>query len=223
VRVLLLGQRFCIYRRTLTLPSPGLPGEGKTATHKLVALIVFLCAGCSATIIPPPVPDDAVTIALTDYGRHASVVFPDRDGTGSVEYTFGDWDWFAAGHNGPTDAVQAMLWSKGSTLGRRHVDLKPDSPELIHELLADRIILLHVPRDRAAGLRDALGKRFELHANQALYNQVMELHFIPDAENYGLFHNCNHVTARWLSEMGCGIRGNPVTSKFKLAPAPAAH
>jgi len=164
-----------------------------------------------------------MTIAVTDYGRHASVVFPDRDGTGSVEYTFGDWDWFAAGHNGPTDAVQAMLWSKGSTLGRRRVDMLPDSPALKDELLAERVMLLRVPRDRASALRDALGEPFRARANQALYNQVMELHFIPDAENYGLFHNCNHVTARWLREMGCEIRGNPITSKFKLAPPPVAH
>ncbi len=157
-----------------------------------------------------------MTVAVTDYGRHASVVFPDRDGRGSVEYTFGDWDWFAAGRNGATDAMQAMLWSKGSTLGRRHVDIAPDAPELIDELLADRVILLRVPRDRAAALRDALGARFERRANQALYNQVMELHFIPDEERYGLCHNCNHVTARWLRVMGCGIKGNPVTSKFEL-------
>jgi hypothetical protein len=168
-------------------------------------------------ITPPPPPIDPVTIAVTDYGRHASVVFPDEDGTGSVEYTFGDWDWFAAGNNGFTDAVQAMLWSKGSTLGRRRVDQTPDSPGLLDELLADKIILLRVPRERARALRDALGARFGFRANQALYNQVMELHFIPDAERYGLCHNCNHVTARWLRQMGCGIRGNPVTSKFKLA------
>jgi hypothetical protein len=103
------------------------------------------------------------------------------------------------------------------------VDLGPESPELIDELLADTVILLRVPRDRAEALRDALGSRFDLRANQALYNQVMEMHFIPDAEHYGLLHNCNHVTARWLSEMGCQIRGNPITSKFKLAPAPEAH
>ena len=186
------------------------------------SFLILLC-GCSATIIPPPAPHDPVTIALTDYGRHASVVFPDSDGRGSVEYTFGDWDWFAAGHNGPTDAVQAMLWSKGSTLGRRHVDLTPESSELIDELLAEKIILLRVPRDRADALRDALGEPFRARANQALYNQVMELHFIPDAEHYGLFHNCNHVTARWLREMGCETRGNPITSKFKLAPPPDAH
>jgi hypothetical protein len=189
----------------------------------LLASIVGLLCGCSASIIPPFAPVDPVTIAVTDYGRHASVVFPDKSGDGGVEYTFGDWDWFAAGHNGPTDAMQAMLWSKGSTLGRRHVDLGPESPELIDELLADTVILLRVPRDRAEALRDALGSRFDLRANQALYNQVMEMHFIPDAEHYGLLHNCNHVTARWLSEMGCQIRGNPITSKFKLAPAPEAH
>src|SRR5688572_32909584 len=136
----------------------------------LVILVVWLC-GCSATIIPPPAPADPVTVAVTDYGRHASVVFPDDDGRGSVEYTFGDWDWFAAGRNGATDAVQAMLWSKGSTLGRRHVDMPPDSPALKGELLAERVMLLRVPRHRAVALREALGAGFDLRANQALYNQ----------------------------------------------------
>ena len=182
----------------------------------LASLLVLLC-GCSGTIIPPPAPVDPVTVAVTDYGRHSSLVLPDADGRGSVEYTFGDWDWFAAGHNGPTDAVQAMLWSKGSTLGRRHVDIPPESDELGDELLSDTVILLRVPRERAAALRDDLAARFELRANQSLYNQVMELHFIPDAEGYGLMHNCNHVTARWLRQMGCEIKGNPVTSKFKVA------
>ena len=183
----------------------------------VIATLLALLCGCSATIIPPAAPHDPVTIAVTDYGRHASLVLPGEDGTGSVEYTFGDWDWFAAGHNGPTDAVQAMLWSKGSTLGRRHVNLKPESPDLINELLADRIMLLRVPRDRAVALRDALGERFDLRANQSLYNQVMELHFIPDPENYGLFHNCNHVTARWLRELGCSVAGSAVTSDFRIA------
>ena len=181
----------------------------------LATFLVGLC-GCSATIVPPLPPADPVTAAVTDYGRHSSLVLPDADGTGSLEYTFGDWDWFAAGRNGATDAVQALLWSKGSTLGRRRVDIPPDAPELIDELQADTVILLRVPRERAAALRDELGARFSLRANQALYNQVMELHFIPDAERYGLGHNCNHVTARWLRSLGCGIRGNPVTSKFKL-------
>jgi hypothetical protein len=184
----------------------------------LVVLTFLLCTGgCSATIIPPPAPADPVTIAVTDYGRHASVVFPDNSGNGSVEYTFGDWDWFAAGRNGATDAIQALLWSKGSTLGRRHVDMPPDSPALKDELLADKVILLRVPRDRAIALRDAMGERVRFRANQALYNQVMELHFVPDEERYGVFHNCNHVTARWLRLMGCEIKGNPMTSKFKLA------
>jgi hypothetical protein len=195
----------------------------RRASRAVLLISLVWITGCSATIIPPPAPADPLTIAVTDYGRHASVVFPDRDGTGSVEYTFGDWDWFAAGHNGPSDAVQAMLWSKGSTLGRRRVDMLPDSPALKDELLAERVMLLRVPRDRANALRDTLGEPFCVRANQALYNQVMELHFIPDAENYGLFHNCNHVTARWLREMGCEIRGNPITSKFKLAPPPVAH
>jgi hypothetical protein len=193
-----------------------------TGVIPLLSLLTLLC-GCSATIIPPPPPADPVAIAVTDYGRHSSIVLPDGDGTGSVEYTFGDWDWFAAGHNGPSDAVQAMLWSKGSTLGRRHVDLPPDARWLGAALLADRVFVIEVPRDRAAALRDELGAKFARRANQALYNQVMELHFIPDDEPYGLMHNCNHVTARWLREMGCATHGNAVTSKFKLAPAAEVH
>jgi len=192
---------------------------------KLVALsslLVVLC-GCSATIVPPPDSADSVLVVVPDYGRHSSVVFPDADGRGSVEYAFGDWNWFAGGRNSIPDGVQALLWSGRSTLGRRHVDESTEDAKLRRALGAATIIELRVPRDRALALRDRLGAKFDRQLNTAVYNQIMEMHFVPDAEEYRLWHNCNHVTARWLRKMGCEVRGDAMTSKFKVKRPSAAE
>src|SRR5262245_23066644 len=97
-------------------------------------ITVLHAVGCSATIVPPADPVNPVPVAITDYGRHASLVLPDESGRGSVEYAFGDWNWFAAGKNTPCDAAGALFASGQATLGRNIFPMPPDSPRLAKTL-----------------------------------------------------------------------------------------
>ncbi len=187
---------------------------------RIVCLISILCAvGCSATIIPPAAPLNPVPVAVADYGRHASLIVPDASGKGSVEYAFGDWNWFAAGKNTPCDAAGALLASGQATLGRNTFPVTPDSPRLAKTLKADRIIEIECSADRVEALRRQLDERFNAGSEHQVYSSTMNLYFVPDDERYRLWNNCNHVTAGWLRELGCEIKGAPYTSKFKLAQA----
>lgn len=183
----------------------------------LLLIAVLQTAGCSATIVPPAAPENPVPVAITDYGRHASLVLPGVSGTGSVEYAFGDWNWFAAGRNTPCDALGALFASGQATLGRNDIPLPPDSPRLAQTLNADGVIEIECSDDRVTALRRQLDQRFGARADRKVYNSTMNLYFVPDDEQYRLWHNCNHVTASWLRELGCEVKGSAYTSKFRLA------
>src|SRR5438552_17258145 len=89
-------------------------------------LVLFCLIGCSARIQPPAHPRDPVRVFIADYGRHASILLPDDDGK-FIEFAWGDFDWFAANHNGIGEALAALFWSRGSALGTRRLDEIPPS------------------------------------------------------------------------------------------------
>jgi hypothetical protein len=185
--------------------------------RQLLLLLLWVVAGCSATVVPPVAPVDPVPVALVDYGRHASLLLPTTTGNASVEYAFGDWNWFAAGRNTPSDALAALFASGQATLGRNTFAIPPDSPDLRKTLQAHRVMTFACPEDRVAVLREELGRRFEARADEQVFNSKMNLYLVPDDEEYRLWHNCNHVTARWLRKLGCEVTGSTMTSNFRLA------
>jgi hypothetical protein len=63
---------------------------------------LLLCGGCTTTIVPPRAPADPVSVYVTDYGRHSSILLPDPRGH-LTEYAFGDWNWFALRQVGSSD------------------------------------------------------------------------------------------------------------------------
>jgi hypothetical protein len=183
----------------------------------LLVLLALLVSGCSGTIVPPESPKDPVPVAVADYGRHSSVVLPDSEGKGSVEYAFGDWDWFAAGHTGLGEALRSLFASDVSTLGRRFYVVPPDSDRLARTLSARRVVQFQAPLSHVAELRTRLDQQYESRAHQEVYNGPMGLWFVPHGGRYNMFRNCNHVTAKWLRELGCDTRGWAFWSSFRLA------
>lgn len=179
-------------------------------------LCAVLCGlGCTPRIIPPVTPKNAVPIFIADYGRHSSLLLPDEKG-GLVEFAWGDYAWFAENHTGAGNAVAALFWSGGSTLGSRHLPKLLPHDELMHSLSAKRLLSFVAEADKAAIVREQLTDQFNRHRDTMIYNEVHHLNFVRDDGHYWFAHNCNHLTAEWLRELGCQVEGWVLYSNFEM-------
>ena len=178
--------------------------------------LLFNGVGCSGTIHPPAVQSDSTTVYLADYGRHSSILLPEQNGN-YVEWAYGDWKWFALGETRWYNAIGAILWSGQSTLGRREVAAPADDASLAKSLEADRVVKVQVPEKSAARLLASLEKRYESEKPPEVYSNYSKLEHVKDHEQYWVLHNCNHVTMRWLKELGCRVDGFGMLSNFKVA------
>ena len=48
-----------------------------------------------------------------------------------------------------------------------------------------------------------------------VYNSLIQLYFVRVPEHYWMFHNCNHVVARWLRALDVDVGGLTTTSDFR--------
>ena len=183
----------------------------------VMALVLF--SGCAWSVKSPPRPTDAAPIYLTDYGRHTSVIMPVND-RHMVEYAYGDWDWFAVGQNSSFSAVRALLFSQGSTLGRRWFVNIDDLDELKRLSGADRVVRLRVPRQRIPRLVEQLDREYTKHIDTIHFNPITHLDHVRSDRHYSAFDNCNNMTARWLRALGCDIGGWTIWSNFTLKDPP---
>jgi len=181
----------------------------------LLILIATGAGGCATTVVPPPHPFEPVPVFLTDYGRHSSLLLPDPAG-GFTEYAFGDWNWFALKRTGAGDALEALFFSPASTLGRRQLATPDDAADITAATKAERVTRIEVPRKRADGLRQDLETIYLRRIDTVTYQPYSDLWFVKTNGRYSLFHNCNHVTAEWLRELGCTVRGSAMFSNFKV-------
>jgi hypothetical protein len=186
----------------------------------LVRVSIVACAiastGCvTTTIVPPPPGADDVAVFVTDYGRHSSVIVPAPEGH-YVEYAFGDFRWFALSQTRGSDAARAMLFSAGSTLGRRQLDLVDDAGAVASDTQAAQVIHFAAPRDKAHALIDRLDREYFARHDTVTYNPASAMWFVRSREPYHALHNCNHLTARWLRSLGCEVRGAALFSKFRI-------
>jgi len=206
-----------------------------------IALLVLVGEGCTTTIIGPRVPADrAEMVYLIDYGRHSSLVFPPRPrmrvsfpdaiplvslgvlevedslADHAVEYTYGEWKWFAKNQNAWPDLVRTMLLPTQGTLGRRDLGTSLTADTLPWPIVCQSAYPIEVDRDRLAALREKIDNRFAAHADTRLTNSQYLMDFVHDDAPYSLAHNCNHVVAQWLRELGCDVRGACVVASFRI-------
>jgi hypothetical protein len=188
-----------------------------------VLLLIFVIAlasigGCTTTIIAPANPPHPVTILVTDYGKHSSLLLPDPHG-GLVEYAFGDWYYFARGHDNLIAGIIALIHSSQSTLGRRWVMMNTDAPYANQLIGAERTQRLIVDADKVDALRHELDLEYARHIDSEVFNDKEHFYFVKCDEPYNLFHNCNNVTAQWLRKLGARTDGPAMFSRFRVAPA----
>lgn len=183
-----------------------------------IALAAGVCValfGCTTTILAPRFPPQPTTVCIVDYGRHASLVLPERNC--AVEYEYGDWRWFALGQDRSSRILPTLLWPTQGTLGRRQLGYPPNAdllrsnkgPELI-----DAVYSIEVASDKAAFLKAQLAARYNEGARTEIFSSQYNMTFVKDAAQYTAFHNCNHELAAWLRTLGCQTKGSTMLSRF---------
>jgi len=185
-----------------------------------VALVVGICLllfGCTTTIIPPASPVRPTSVCIVDYGRHASLVLP--EGNGSVEYEYGEWKWFALGQDQSSRIVPTLFWPTQGTLGRRQLPYPPELKLLKSQKsseLVQAVYCIKVADEKAQAVREQLAARYNAGLKAEIFNQEYKMSFIKDPADYTIFHNCNHELAAWLRRLGCRTKGSAVFSRFKV-------
>lgn len=192
---------------------------GRKAWLPLLSLLFLLLAGlglggCQHVIKPPAAVADPVGVFIIDYGRHASLALPEEDAS-LVEWAWGDWNWFALERTGVPEGLQALFASPRSTLSRRGLAPAGDAKELAARVGAEKVLALHVERQRARALLRRLEARWLRRIEQAVTHHSGRV-FVPDDARYGMHNNSVHELARWLEALGAEVSGTGVTANFDL-------
>ncbi len=198
--------------------------QGRPALLPLLLLLLagFGLGGCQHVIEPPAAVSDPVRVYVIDYGRHASLALPEEDST-LVEWSWGDWNWFALERTGVSEGLQALFASSRSTLSRRELAAAGDAEDLGARVGAEEVLALSVERERARALQRHLEGRWLRRREQAVTHRSGRV-FVPEEARYSLFNNSVHELARWLEALGATVSGTGVTANFKLRepwPAPS--
>jgi hypothetical protein len=91
-----------------------------SGTGILAAGLLVVSSGCTTSIVPPKSAPDPIEVSVVEYGRHASLVLP--EGTGAVEYAYGEWKWFALEQKQIWRVFRVLLCPADGTLGRQVKD-----------------------------------------------------------------------------------------------------
>jgi hypothetical protein len=188
----------------------------------VLVVALYTLGGCSAVIVPPATPRaDALPVRVADYGYHSTLIIPRAEG-GLIEYAFGDWSYFGQNQKSFLNGLHALLISDQATLGRRVLDVEPDRAGLEAVVGAKGVLRFDAPRAKVVELERALEERYTTRIDSMIYSVPHQLYFVKDDERYGVANNCNHLTARWLEQLGCRVEGIVLGSKFRLREPTAA-
>lgn len=191
--------------------------ERKARPALLPLLLLFIglgLGGCQHVIEPPAAVSDPVSVFVVDYGRHASLALPEEDSS-LVEWSWGDWNWYALERTGAVEGLQALFASPRSTLSRRELAPAAHAGELAARVGAEEVLALNVERERARVLQRHLEARWLRRRREAVTHPSGRV-FVPDDARYSVGNNSVHELARWLEALGAQVSGMAVTANFKL-------
>ncbi len=180
----------------------------------MILAAFFWVAGCISTVTPPRDPEDPVTVYLVEGPCHAGVVLPKPQG-GMVDFTYGDWDWFATNHDSWYHAFDTILWPTQGALGRRGLPTR-DRVALEARFPPDWLKPFQASREKAAKLLGILESRFRVHEAESVFNSRFGLTFVPDDQGYWFLKNCNDTTADWLRMLDCSVSWVPIRLGLRL-------
>ena len=201
------------WQRWLAWPSP-LRRLGVLAILSTVGTLAYFRT-VNTFITPPPQILHPVNVWIAEYSRHSSLLFPTADPNTMQEFAFGDFPYFALNKTAWYDGPRALLWSTRSALGRRtlHVNAT-DLSAAARQIGCDQVIPVPVEQERADALRRLINARWQTHADTFVHNNDGNLDLVLDDGPYSLGENCNQVTARWLADLGCDVRGPGMLCDF---------
>lgn len=189
----------------------------RTPLAALLVCAFLLVGGCVTRVTPPVNPADPITVYLTDRGYHSSLLLPIGDGR-LVEYSYGDYKYLALRvedehwYHGP----EALLFSQQAGLGRRFVVLPRDEGQIAATVHTERVAAIEVEHSRLRAWVETMDQRYRRHIDTEKYCQPIEMYFVIDDEHYGVFNNCNQLTARALRALGCQVNGAAIGAHFVL-------
>lgn len=154
------------------------PGRRPARLWLLLLVAAFSLGGCQHVIEPPVEVSDPARVFVIDYGRHASLALPQENGT-LVEWSWGDWNWYALERTGLAEGAQALFASPHSALARRALALADDSEELEARVRAKEVLALTVERERVRALHRQLEARWLRRRDQAVAHPNGRI-FVPD-------------------------------------------
>ena len=149
-----------------------------------------------------------MSVAVIDYGYHASLALPAADGT-LVEYAYGEWEWFALNNDAWYRVFPALCWPTQGALGRRALRFPPD-------VASEETLVFQVGRAEAAALLDRLNRRYASRTEEPVHNPAVGLTFVPDDASYCCAANCNTTLADWLRELGCEVSRPTCAASFVI-------
>jgi hypothetical protein len=210
------GERSRTSGRRFAARLPRHPRLGAAAT-------VFL-GGCCSVVTPPAIVADPTPVYVLDYGRHSSLVLPNAEGLGLVEFAYGEWEWFARG-NDPWYRVPRVLFLPGEgTLGRRELPPTAGAGALRESTRVEEVLEVRVERARVSELEARLEERHRSAEGAVVHNPETGLDFVHDDDRYWILHECNAAVVEWLRELGASVRGRSVVACFEVrSPAPSGR
>ena len=179
------------------------------------AALFLLVPGCSWRVVPPPAVRDGVPVVLSQYEWHTRLALP--DGTAAFyEYGFGEWNFYGLEKEGFFSGFRAITGLGKGAMSRRKLPYTRSESEFARVAGSDRSAHLHVERALAEDLRSELEGRWQSNAGSRVVRAWDGIPVSRDPAGYHLFANSNHAVANWLRRLGCRVKGNTLTSHFKV-------
>ena len=234
---MLTGRGREVLRTASVAPAtPGAAGDAVSVTHAmpptwrrnplplLLLTAVFAGGGCQHAVYPPAKPPDAVKVYLANYGWHSGLLLPLPDDAGRfaedgryIEFTYGDFDYMVNNRDGVVDGLGAILLSPQAGLGRRIIAIRADKLAPGVKMPPRHMEHFYASAAQVTRLTQRLEARFQRNAKTAVLNPKEDAVYVKDDEHYWLANNCNHAARRWLTALGCEVRGHVITLGFALA------